>query len=113
MNRTTKILIRISIVVLVLVFIIYQGLHLMDIEDRYGDLQDVYFNSESGDVIVNNLNKKTGEILLENNRVFVIDNNRKFELEDWLDPNSEMKYNLDVYGEGTKSNTKVHLVFEY
>ncbi|TCC89325.1 hypothetical protein EZ428_16655 [Pedobacter frigiditerrae] len=85
----------------------------MDIEDRYGDLQEIYFKSDSGDIIVNNLNKKTAEILLENNRVFVIENNQKLELEEWLDPDSKMKYNLDVYGDDGKNNTKVHLEFEF
>ena len=34
----------------------------MDIEDRYGDLQQLYFDSKSGDIIVNNMNGKIGLI---------------------------------------------------
>ena len=32
-------------------FIVW-GLHLMEIEDHYGDLQQIYFNSENGDLIL-------------------------------------------------------------
>jgi hypothetical protein len=113
MNKVTKLLIRILTVVLILGFIVYQGLSLMDIEDRYGDLQDVYYDSEAGDIIINNLNKKTGKILLENNRVFVVDNNKKFELEEWLGPNSHWKCNLTVHGKDSKSNVKIHIEYEY
>ncbi|KAF2509479.1 hypothetical protein EYY60_13975 [Flavobacterium zhairuonense] len=113
MNKVTKLLIRILTVVFILGFMVCQGLRLMDIEDRYGDLQDVYYDSESGDILINNLNKKTGKILLENNRVFVVDNDKKFELEEWLGPNSHWKCNLNVYGKDSKSNTKVHIEYEY
>lgn len=113
MNTTKKILIGITFLFLTLGFMVYRGLYLMAIEDRYGDLQNVYFDSQSGDILVNNINKKSGEILLENNRVYVIQNDKKFDLEEWLDPNSKMKFNLDVYGKDSKSNTKLHLEFEY
>ncbi|MFH6994032.1 hypothetical protein [Flavobacterium sp. FlaQc-48] len=37
-----------------------RGLYLMEIEDHYGDLQEIYFDSESGDIIVNNQTGKFG-----------------------------------------------------
>lgn len=44
----------------------------MTIEDHYGDLQQVYFDSKSGDVIVNKQTKKFGIITKNWKRVDVI-----------------------------------------
>ena len=42
-------------------FIVW-GLYLMEIEDHYGDLQETYFDSKNGDLIVNKKTKKFGFI---------------------------------------------------
>lgn len=38
------------------------GFYLMEIEDHYGDLQEIYYLADSGDIIVLNQFEKTGEI---------------------------------------------------
>ena len=62
-----KILISI-ITILVVLF----GLYLMEIEDHYGDLQEVYFDSKSGDIIVNKQTQKFGVITKNWKRADVI-----------------------------------------
>ena len=44
----------------------------MEIEDHYGDLQEIYFDSESGDIIVNNQTQKFGIITKNWKRADVI-----------------------------------------
>src|SRR6218665_2329033 len=41
------------------------GLYLMEIEDHYGDLQEVYFESQNGDLIINKQNQ-TFDIISKN-----------------------------------------------
>ncbi len=85
----------------------------MGIDDFYGDLQDVYYNTDSGDSIINNINKKTGEILLENNRVYILSEHKKIDLFTFLDPNSKQKYNLTVFDRKSRKNIKLNLIVEY
>jgi hypothetical protein len=67
-----KIILSITIVLLTLFGWIAFGLYLMEIEDHYGDLQQVYFNSESGDIIVNKQSQKFGIITKNWKRADVI-----------------------------------------
>lgn len=57
-----KIVAPIVLVLFVLFGWIVFGLYLMEIEDHYGDLQQVYFDSKSGDIIVNKQSQKFGII---------------------------------------------------
>jgi hypothetical protein len=50
-------------------FLVY-GLHMMDVEDRYGDLQDLYWDSKDGDIIVNKLNSQIGIVELDWHRIY-------------------------------------------
>jgi hypothetical protein len=54
----------------------------MDIEDRYGDLQDLYWHSKDGDLILNKLNSNIGIVEHDNHRIYVKDGNniRKFQV---------------------------------
>lgn len=67
-----KIFLSIAIILFVLFGWIVFGLYLMTIEDHYGDLQQVYFDSKSGDIIVNKQTKKFGIITKNWKRVDVI-----------------------------------------
>ncbi len=44
----------------------------MEIEDHYGDLQETYFDSKNGDLIVNKKTKKFGFISKNWKRAYVI-----------------------------------------
>lgn len=57
-----KIIVCVIILVFTLLSFIGFCLYLMEIEDHYGDLQEVYFESQSGDLIVNKQTKKLGLI---------------------------------------------------
>ncbi|MEW5677221.1 hypothetical protein ABGT15_12980 [Flavobacterium enshiense] len=67
-----KIIISILITVVVFFGFIGWGLYLMEIEDHYGDLQEIYFESQSGDLIINNETKKIGIITKNWKRADVI-----------------------------------------
>jgi hypothetical protein len=68
---TKRILISVSIFIIGSFTFVFYGLYLMDIEDRYGDLQQLYFDSKSGDIIVNNMNGKIGLIEFHRRRIFL------------------------------------------
>ena len=67
-----KILVSIVLIVSTLLGVIAFGLYSMEIDDHYSDLQQVYFDSKSGDIIVNKQTKKFGIITKNWKRVNVI-----------------------------------------
>ena len=77
-------------------FILY-SFYLMDIEDRYGDLQQLYFDSKSGDIIINNLNGNIGLIEFNKRRVFVNTGKKTLHIDEWLDPQNKYIINTDIY----------------
>ncbi|MBF4464000.1 hypothetical protein [Flavobacterium sp. LC2016-12] len=67
-----KILVSIVLIVSTLLVVIVSGLYSMEIEDHYGDLQQIYFDSKSGDIIVNRQTQKFGVITKNWKRADVI-----------------------------------------
>lgn len=67
-----KVIYRITIIVILLCGFIAWGLYLMEIDDHYGNLQDVYFDSKSGDLIINKQTKNFGIITKNWKRADVI-----------------------------------------
>jgi nitrogen fixation-related uncharacterized protein len=57
-----KIILRIVISLFIIVGFFAWNLYLMEIDDHYGDLQQIYFDSKSGDIIVNKQTQKFGII---------------------------------------------------
>jgi len=57
-----KILLSVVILFFMLFGVIAWGLYLMEIEDHYGDLQEIYFQSKDGDLIINKKTKQYGII---------------------------------------------------
>jgi len=55
MKRQVKI-----IILTLLIGVIGFGFYAMEIEDHYGDLQKLYYNSKSGDIIVNKTTSEFG-----------------------------------------------------
>jgi hypothetical protein len=78
---TKRILISVSIFIIGSFTFVFYGLYLMDIEDRYGDLQQLYFDSKSGDIIVNNMNVSMNGTTLKINifsiQIFIEQNTRE------------------------------------
>jgi hypothetical protein len=94
---TKRILISGSIFIIGSFTFVYFGLYLMDIEDRYGDLQQLYFDSKSGDIIVNNMNGKIGLIEFHRRRIFVNTGKETLDVDEWLDPQNKYIFNTDIY----------------
>lgn len=67
-----KIVFSIIVVLFILFGVIFWSLHLMEIEDHYGDLQEVYFESKNGDIIINKETKQYGIITKNWKRANVI-----------------------------------------
>ena len=94
---TKRILISVSIFIIGCFTFVFYGLYLMDIEDRYGDLQQLYFDSKSGDIIVNNMNGKIGLIEFHRRRIFVNTGKETLDVDEWLDPQNKYIFNTDIY----------------
>ena len=94
---TKRILISVSIFIIGSFTFVFYGLYLMDIEDRYGDLQQLYFDSKSGDIIVNNMNGKIGLIEFHRRRIFVNTGKETLDVDEWLDPQNKYIFNTDIY----------------
>jgi hypothetical protein len=77
--------------------LIVYGLHLMTIEDRYGDLQNLYWNSKDGDLIVNKLNSDIAIVELDWHRIYVKKGTKLLHVEEWLDPENKNKYHVAIY----------------
>ncbi|WMW77212.1 hypothetical protein RF683_06845 [Flavobacterium sp. 20NA77.7] len=92
-----RIIIRVSTIIIGgFAFILY-SFYLMDIEDRYGDLQQLYFDSKSGDIIINNMNGNIGLIEFNKRRVFVNTGKKTLHIDEWLDPQNKYIINTDIY----------------
>lgn len=89
-------------------FVLY-GLRLMSIEDRYGDLEPLYWESKDGDIIVNRSNAEMGTIECDWHRIYVKNNAGFFEIDEWLDRENKLKYNVAVYRPYNKIENINHL----
>lgn len=67
-----KIILSVILIALGIFGFVVWGLYLMEIEDHYGDLQETYFDSKNGDLIVNKKTKKFGVIAKNWKRANVI-----------------------------------------
>ncbi len=83
-----KVLVGVSIAVVAVVVLIVNGLQLMAIEDQYGDLQDVFYKSETGDFIIDS-NKRVGVIKKFSDRVYVEENGCMKDLYNWVNQNQQ------------------------
>ena len=88
---------RILILSFFLILFIGYGLYLMDVEDRYGDLQNLYWDSKDGDIILNKLNSKIGIVELHKSRIYVKEGKRLIDVEEWLDPEDKRKFQAAIY----------------
>lgn len=91
-----KIILSIVLIIVCLLGFIAWGFYLMDIEDHYGDLQEIYFESENGDLILNKETKQFGIISKKVNRADVVNQkNDTLDLHDLIYINNkENKYEL-------------------
>lgn len=61
-SKAGKWMFRILILLMMVFLFLAYSLRLVDVEDRYGDLQDIYWKSEDGDIVFNKLNSTSAII---------------------------------------------------
>jgi hypothetical protein len=106
-----KIILSFIIIALGIFGFIVWGLYLIEIEDHYGDLQETYFDSKSGDIIVNKKTKKFGFIIKTWKRANVITNeNDTLDLNNLINVNGK-EFDYEVFRSDTKLNIQ-ELSFE-
>ncbi|MBD8082180.1 hypothetical protein [Chryseobacterium caseinilyticum] len=69
----------------------------MEIEDRYGDLQEMYWKSENGDIVFNKLNSSSAVIEKDWRRIYVKINGKLINVDEWLDPNNKYIFDVVIY----------------
>jgi len=100
MNKALKYgLLIFGIVIITVVGFIGFGLYSMEIEDHYGDLKELYYDSENGDLIVNKTTSEFGIIEKRWKRI-----NIKTQQKDSTD-----LYNW-VYQKGTETKTEIYRI---
>lgn len=106
-----KIILSVIIIAFGIFGFLVWGLYLMEIEDHYGDLQETYFDSKNGDLIVNNKTKKFGVIAKNWKRANVITKqNDTLDLYDLIYANGN-ECNYEVFRSDTELNI-LELSFE-
>ena len=85
MRKKIKYILYIIGVAFIIFFgLIGMGIYMLGIEDTYGDLQKIYYKSETGDIIINRTKKEFG-VLSKNWKSLNITTtkNLKFDLNKW------------------------------
>jgi hypothetical protein len=96
MKKRIKVIIGISLITLLaFALLITVSLYTLDIEDHYGDLQNVYYKSESGDVVIDE-NKRVGFIYKISNRIFIDENDCLQDVNSWA-YSGQQPVKLEVY----------------
>lgn len=93
MTKKIKIgLILFGLIVIATLLSISYGFYLMEIEDHYGDNQEIFFQSQQGDIAVNRDKRELGTIEKNWKRIYIIDNSDKVDIWSWLD-----KDDIEIY----------------
>ncbi len=91
-------------------FLVWTG-YLMEIEDRYGDLQEIYWQASEGDSIVDNRGSKIGKIHFEDRRIYVLADGKSLHVDEWLTMEKHSKFDVTIWNpenpEGKKSGERV------
>lgn len=93
MNKIIKIILTVfGLLIIGLGGLIVFGMYSMEIEDTYGDNQDIFYNSRQGDIVINNETKELGQISKTWTRFYVINDNDTLNINDWWDDK-----NIEIY----------------
>ena len=93
MNKKLKIgLIIFGLVVTATLCSVTYGFYLMEIEEHYGDSQDIFFQSRQGDIAVNRDKREFGTIEKNWKRIYIIDKVDTVDIWSWLD-----KDDIEIY----------------
>lgn len=64
----------------------------MEIEDTYGDNQDIFYNSRQGDIVINHDTQELGQITKTWTRFYIINDNDTLNVDHWWD-----NKNIEIY----------------
>ena len=93
MNKKVKIILAIfGLLIVGIVAFIFVGLYGMEIEDTYGDNQDIFYSSRQGDLVVNHDTKEFGEIKKTWTRFYITINSDTIDISEWWDDR-----NIEIY----------------
>lgn len=86
MNKKIKISLAIFglLIVAVAAFMAF-GLYSLEIEDTYGDNQDIFYNSRQGDIVVNHTTKEFGEVKKTWTRFYLVKKTDTVDVYEWWD----------------------------
>lgn len=98
MNKKLKYgLLILGIAIISIVGFIGFGLYAMEIEDHYGDLQEIFYSAKSGDLILNKTTSDFGRVEKSWTRIQIIkSNNEVCDLYNW------------VYQDGVKNEIELY-----
>ena len=103
MNKNIKITLGIlGLLIVGVVVLISVGLYGMEIEDTYGDNQDIFYTANQGDIVVNHETKKFGRLEKTWTRFYVIHRSDTVDIDAWWDDNSIEIYRpveIEISGE--------------
>jgi hypothetical protein len=86
MNKTLKIILTVfGLLIIGLGGLVMFGMYSIEIEDTYGDNQDIFYNSKQGDIVVNNYSKELGQIAKTWTKLYVINKNDTLNINEWWD----------------------------
>ena len=93
MNKKVKLILTIFGILIVGVgALIAFGLYSLEIEDTYGDNQDIFYNTRQGDLVINHTTKEFGEIKKTWTRFYVVKKQDTVDVYEWWDDK-----NIEVY----------------
>jgi len=108
MSKRTKIILIITgLVLMIIVFLSYIGVQSMSIEDYYGDHQNLYYQTEEGDIIVNRDLKEFRRLGKSWNRIYFVDKMDTTNLYNWFTNNK-----IEIYRPEQKMNSASSLTFD-
>ena len=108
MNKKVKIgLLIFGLVVIATLLSMTYGFYLMEIEDHYGDNQEIYFQSRQGDIVVNRDKRELGTIEKDWKRIKIIDNPDTVDRWSWLTED-----NIEIYRPRINGLTVKNLKYE-
>lgn len=87
MTKTLKVVLITSVCLLVTVGgVIIVGLYAMEIEDTYGDNQEIFYSAREGDIVINHNAKEWGKVTKTWTRFYVLaSNNDTLDISEWWD----------------------------
>ena len=100
-------LIVFGLLILGLVGLMLFGFYSMEIEDMYGDNQEIFYNSRQGDFVVNNTTKEFGEIRKTWTRFYVVRQSDTLDIYEWWDDK-----NIEIFRPVNKNVSLDNLKYE-